>query len=51
MVRNDNLPEYYDTMFADGYEPWQIYEAFHRTAREQFQEQSDDYAVEVKVKE
>lgn len=38
MVRNDNLPEYSDRMHLDGYEPWQVYEAFHRTMRERLQE-------------
>ena len=31
MVRNDNLPEYYDSMYLDGYEPWQIMAAAHKT--------------------
>ena len=45
----DNLPEYYDGMYLDGFEPWQIMEAFHRTARrmvqEQRQQQFDDYTI------
>lgn len=27
----DHLPDYYDTMYLDGFEPWQILEAAHRT--------------------
>ena len=50
---NDNLPEYYDSMYLDGFEPWQIYEAFHRTARNQINEQrqeNDDYTVNINTK-
>ena len=49
MDRNDNLPEYYDTMYLDGYEPWQIYEAFHRTARNQINEQPENYTVNINM--
>lgn len=24
------IPEYYDTMYMDGYEPWEIMEAVHK---------------------
>ena len=27
----DHLPDYYDTLYLDGFEPWQILEAAHRT--------------------
>ena len=27
----DNLPEYYDTMYLDGFEPWQIMSSAHKT--------------------
>lgn len=27
----DNIPEYYDTMYLDGFEPWQIMAAAHKT--------------------
>ena len=27
----DHLPDYYDTMYLDGFEPWHILEAAHRT--------------------
>jgi hypothetical protein len=50
MIRNDNLPEYYDSMYLDGYEPWQIYEAFHRTARNIINEQRkqpEEYTVDI----
>lgn len=46
----DNLPEYYDGMYLDGFEPWQIMEAFRRTASKRFWEQRqkqqpDDYTI------
>lgn len=50
MDRKDNLPEYSDTMYLDGYEPWQVYEAFHRTARNKINEQrqqSEEYTVDI----
>ena len=28
--RRRPLPEYYDTMYMDGYEPWEIMEAVHK---------------------
>ena len=28
--RRRPIPEYYDTMYMDGYEPWEIMEAAHK---------------------
>ena len=28
--RKRPMPEYYDTMYMDGYEPWEIMEAVHK---------------------
>ena len=52
------LPDYYDTMYMDGYEPWEIMEAAHRTmmkrymARKAEQEKVEaiKIASEVKIK-
>lgn len=46
----DNLPEYYDGMYLDGFEPWQILEAHRRTMSKRFLEQHqkaqpDDYTI------
>ena len=46
----DNLPEYYDGMYLDGFEPWQIMEANRRTMSKRFleqrqQQQLDDYTI------
>ena len=35
-MRRRPLPEYYDTMYMDGYEPYEIIEAAHRTMIKQY---------------
>ena len=49
-----SLPDYYPTMEQDGYEPWQVLEAFRRTQRKQLQEEDDFPRIhitsEVKIK-
>lgn len=49
-----SLPDYYPTMEQDGYEPWQVLEAFRRTQRNQLQEEDDFPRIhitsEVKIK-
>ena len=32
------LPDYYPTMYQDGYSPAQVYDAFHRTMRKRLDE-------------
>ncbi len=51
------IPDYYDTMFEDGFEPWEILAAAHKkmlAAASQRQPQTEDYNLnitsEVKVK-
>ena len=34
-MRPRPLPEYYDTMYRDGYKPWEIMEAAHNTMMNQ----------------
>ena len=34
-MRPRPLPEYYDTMYRDGYKPWEILEAAHNTMMKQ----------------
>ena len=47
------IPDYYDTMYEDGYEPWEILAAAAKAAEQQ--PPQDDYTVnvtsEVKVKQ
>ena len=33
ILRKRPIPEYYDTMYMDGYEPWEIMEAVHKRMR------------------
>ena len=37
----DHLPDYYDTMYLDGFEPWQILEAAHRTLYKRYLAQKE----------
>ena len=30
-MRGSRIPEYYDGMYKDGYQPWEILEAAHKT--------------------
>ena len=36
---NRQLPDYYDGMYLDGYEPWEILEAKHRSMKRAYMEQ------------
>ena len=44
-----NLPEYYDSMYLDGYTPEQIMEAMHRTMRKQWESKRQQTATEKAV--
>ena len=63
LYSHDNLPDYYDTMYLDGYTPEQIMVAVHRTMYKRYlaqkeqakrDQQPEDYNIninsEVKVK-
>ena len=41
-----NLPDYYDTMYLDGYTPEQIMEAKHRSMRKEYQRRQEEAATE-----
>lgn len=59
MIRNDyfndpdNLPDYYDTMYLDGFEPWQILDAHRKTMINQITErqnpEENDFNIITKV--
>lgn len=36
------IPEYYDTMYMDGYEPWEIMEAAHRSMLKRLKEREEE---------
>lgn len=47
----DNLPDYYDWMFLDGFEPWQILEAHRRTTKKRIakmrEQAPEDYNINI----
>ena len=47
----NKIPEYYDTMYMDGYEPWEIMEAVHKRMRRIVAEREaeDNSVSEVKI--
>ena len=49
--RRRPIPEYYDTMYMDGYEPWEIMEAVHKRMRRIVAEREaeDNSVSEVKI--
>ena len=40
-MRRRPLPDYYDTMYMDGYKPYEIIEAAHRTMIKQYNARMD----------
>ena len=51
ILRKRPIPEYYDTMYMDGYEPWEIMEAVHKRMRRIVAERAaeDNSVSEVKI--
>ena len=51
ILRKRPIPEYYDTMYMDGYEPWEIMEAVHKRMRRiaAEREAEDNSVSEVKI--
>lgn len=49
--RKRPIPEYYDTMYMDGYEPWEIMEAVHKRMRRMVAEREaeNDRVDEIKI--
>ena len=42
---NRRIPEYYDTMYMDGYEPWEILEAVHKSMRRMLAEREAENLI------
>lgn len=45
------IPEYYDTMYEDGYEPWEIMQAAHSKILKNYNERQqtqEDYNINIK---
>lgn len=49
MIFNKRLPNYYPTMYMDGYSPYEIIEAHRRTMREGMQDQKKEEAITEKM--
>ena len=51
ILRKRPIPEYYDSMYMDGYEPWEIMEAVHKRMRRIVAEREaeDNSVSEVKI--
>lgn len=55
MVRNNyfdnpnNLPDYYDTMYLDGFEPWQILYAHRQTMNKQIEQRKEPEEYEFNI--
>lgn len=45
----DNIPEYYDTMYLDGFEPWQIMEAAHKTMIQRLRSKDEEISIRSEV--
>ena len=46
-----NLPDYYDTMYLDGYTPEQILEAQHRSMGKKYRQKREEAAAEKAVQD
>ena len=44
---NKNIPEYYDTMYLDGYTQQEIYQAFHKKMIDELTEKEETPTVEI----
>lgn len=52
-----NIPEYYNTMYLDGYTPYEIMQAVHKSAMRRYQElkatyeamQTENETTEIKI--
>ena len=44
-MRGKQIPAYYDTMYMDGYKPWEILEAAHNSIIQQYEAQQGEHAT------
>ena len=47
LMRNKRIPEYYDTMYLDGYKPYEIVEAAHNKIMKRYQETLAEREAEI----
>ena len=43
-MRNRQIPDYYPTMYQDGYKPYEILEAAHNSIIKQYMERQEEFA-------
>ena len=48
---NSKLPDYYPTMYLDGYEPWQIMQAHRNTFNRELKEKQERALAEKELEE
>ena len=46
---NESIPEYYKTMYLDGYSPEQILQAVHKKIIQNYEERQEDTVPDVSV--
>ena len=46
-MRNRQIPDYYPTMYQDGYKPYEILEAAHNSIIKQYMERQEEFAPPV----
>lgn len=44
-MRGKQIPTYYDTMYMDGYKPWEILEAAHNSIIQQYEARQAERAT------
>ena len=42
-LRRRPFPDYYDTMYLDGYKPWEIIESAHRTMIKEYNRRKEEH--------
>ena len=48
-MRNAQIPDYYDTMYLDGYKPWQIIEAAHNSIIKEHEKREDAAPAQIHI--
>ena len=45
----DHIPEYFDTMYLDGFEPWQIMASAHKTMLDRLNPVDEEINIKIEV--
>lgn len=46
-VANKNIPEYYDTMYLDGYTPQEVYIAFKKKMADEYSKKDSETEIHI----